>query len=173
MERSAQCRSSIAITAGASSPRRPSIASTSSSRRGLVVRRRRVQDRARGPEHGGERVGSELALELAQDRGERGVRQLAVAELDAVADQHARAAGARARRELRQQARLADAGLAAHQDGGRRACARRRERRVERLQLLGAPDEDRTRDAAHHLSIIPAHASARSFESIVVTAIDG
>ena len=36
VERSAQCRSSIAITAGASSPRRPSIASTSSSRRAGV-----------------------------------------------------------------------------------------------------------------------------------------
>ena len=123
---------------------------------GLVLRRGRVQDRARRPEHGVELVGGELALELAQDRGERGVRQLAVAELDAVADQYARAAGARPRGELRQQARLADAGLAAHQDGRRRACPRRRERCVERSQLLGAPDEDRTRDAAHHISIIPS-----------------
>ena len=102
---------------------RLSMASTRSRLAGSAVRRRR-QDRACGAEHGGERVGLELELELAQDRGERGVGQGAVAELDAVADQHARATGARACRELRQQARLADTGLAAHQDGRRWAmCA--------------------------------------------------
>ena len=120
----------------------------------LVVRRRRVQDRACRPEHAGERVRSEAALELAQDRGERRVRKLVAAELDAVADHDARAGGGRPRRELRQQARLADAGLAAHQNGGRHASPRCRERGVERRQLLRAPDEDRTRDTAHHVSII-------------------
>ena len=153
---------------------RPSIASTSSSLLAWLFGAAGSQHRACGAEHGGERVGLELELELAQDRGERGVRQLAVAELDAVADQHARATGARALRELRQQARLADAGLAAHQDGRRLACTRRSERRVERLQLLGAADEDRTRHAPGHRSIIAAaHGPPDLLESERVRCVAG
>ena len=88
-------------------PRRGGRASPAPARAGWpVVRSGRVKDRARGPSTAasasGESSGSSWRRIAAS-----GACGSSVAELDAVADQHARAAGARTLRELRQQARLA------------------------------------------------------------------
>ena len=77
-----------------------------------------------------------------------------VAELDAGAREHAGAAGARPLGELGQQAGLADAGLAGDEHRARRPAAGRRERGLERAELLRAADEDGARDPARHRPII-------------------
>ena len=82
-----------------------------------------------------------VAHERAQRGDERRVRQLALAQLDAFAAQHARAVSRRARLELGHQPALADTRLA--DDERQRRATRRRfgERRLELGQLERAPDE--------------------------------
>ena len=92
----------------------------------------------------------ELAGEAAQGRGDRRVGQPVGAEGQAVAAQDTRAALDREALELAQQARLADARLAPHEHGGRRAVGGSVERRLEALELPGTADELGARDARWH-----------------------
>ena len=70
-----------------------------------------------------------------QRADQRGVGELALAELDAVADEHERARLARPAEQLAGQARLADAGLAGDQRQRRTAGRPRRERGLELGEL--------------------------------------
>ncbi len=87
---------------------------------------------------------------VAQRRSQRGhdrrVRQLAVGQLDALADQHELSGGGRAPFQLADQAALADAGVAG--DEHRSTVG------FERRQLGGATDEPLARDALGHRPII-------------------
>ena len=98
----------------------------------------------------------ELAGEPPQRGGQRRVGQLARAEGHAVATQHARPALDGPALELAQQSRLADAGLAGHERGGRRAALGPLECRLEPRELRGAADELGARDARGHTAIISA-----------------
>jgi hypothetical protein len=92
----------------------------------------------------------QLAREAAERGGDRRVGEPVGAEGQAVAAQDARAALDREALELAQQPRLADARLAAHEDGGRRAVRGPVQRRPETLELRGAADELGARDAGWH-----------------------
>jgi hypothetical protein len=113
----------------------------------------------------------ELAGEPAQRGGERRIGQLARAEGHAVAAQHARPAIDGPPLELAQQPRLADAGLAGHERGGRRAALGPPECRLEPRELRGTADELGAGDARWHVAIIStrrwrgegAHARRRAF----------
>ena len=94
------------------------------SRRGAEVREQLRELGARGPQHLVELAGLELRHERPQRARDRRVRQLALAELDAVADEHERAAGLGLGRELGDEPALADARLAGDEHG-RRATLRR------------------------------------------------
>ena len=100
--------------------------------------------------------GIAVAGERAQDRDDRRVRQLVAAELDAVAALHARAALARLRGELGEQARLADAGLAGDERQRRAALGGVGQRGVELGELGAAPDQAAARDTRRHERSIAA-----------------
>ena len=100
-----------------------------------------------------EGVGAELAPQVAQRRDDRGVGQLALAQLDAVAGQHARAGGPGALGALVHQAALADARVAGHQQRARLARGGALHGLVESGQLLGAADEGRTGYPPHRAII--------------------
>ena len=101
-----------------------------------------------GPEAGEHGVG--VARQRAQRAHERGVGQLALAELHAVAAQHARAAGLGAGRELGHQPRLAHARLADHEGQRRLPGGGVRQRGLELRELELPADEARGRDAGGH-----------------------
>ena len=93
------------------------------------------------------RGAAELAgVEAAQRADDRRIGQLAVAEVDAVAGEHARALRPRAGRELGDQPRLADARLARDQGDRRAPVGRALERRGQARELALAPDELGARD---------------------------
>ena len=105
-----------------------------------------------GPDVVGERVEHRVrvAHQRAQRGDQRGVGQLALAELDALAAQHARAVGGRARLELGDEPALADARLADH-EGERRLPARRiGERGLELRELQRAAHDPLRGDAGGH-----------------------
>jgi hypothetical protein len=89
------------------------------------------------------------AKEVAQSLGDRAVRRGMLAEVEREADDHPSAALACAIVPLGQQARLADPGVAADQDGCGTARGRRLERVIERGQLVEAADERSGRERAH------------------------
>jgi len=70
----------------------------------------------------------------------------------AAADQHPGPVGGAAARQLSNQACLADASLAPHQDDGRFAIYGPPSDRVEGLELLDTADESQARHAAAHLA---------------------
>ena len=86
-------------------------------------------------------TGSRVAHERAQRRDERRVGQLALAQLDAVAAQHARPAGGGARLQLAHEPALADARLADDERERRLAAGGVGERGLELRQLERAADE--------------------------------
>ena len=89
--------------------------------------------------------------ERAQRGDQRQVRQIAlVAEVGAVSGQHERTALARPARQLRQQARLADAGLTRHERQRGPAVGRLGDGGLELRELGGAADQPRTRDPRPH-----------------------
>ena len=97
-----------------------------------------------------------VACDPAQRPHERGVGQLALAELHAVAAQHARARVARGAHQLAGQARLADAGLARHQRERRSARGAGLECPAQLTKLGGATDEARAGDPGRHaLTMLP------------------
>ena len=101
----------------------------------------------------GDGLGAELAPQLAQHGDDRRVGQLALAQLDAVAAQHARAGSPGALGTLVHQAALADARVPGHQQRARLALLGARERMVEARQLLGAADEGRAGYTPHRAII--------------------
>ena len=135
MERSAQCRSSIVTSRPASPASSSSSSSRASNRRACAVASSSTRSLvpspgricASAPRAGvgerGER-GVAGARQRAQRADDRRVRQFALAQLDAVAADHAHAVRARRALELAEQPRLADAGLAGH-ERERGAAARR------------------------------------------------
>ena len=146
VEPSAQCRSSIAAPPARSG--RAARAAPAAPRTAAPGARRappRRAPRAAVPPSSGQQLGQRvarrrrqavglgaapsLARERAQRADERRVRDLRAAQLEALAEQHARAARARPRLELAQQARLADARLAADEGERRPAGGRALERR--------------------------------------------
>ena len=88
-----------------------------------------------------ELVRLELAHERPQHADQRREGQLTVAQLDAVADEHARPLRPRPDGELAQQPRLADTRLAGDQHRPRAAGTGGLERRFKRLQLGRATNE--------------------------------
>ena len=70
-------------------------------------------------------------------------------ELGGAPPEHRASARLRARRELGEQQRLADPGLALHGEGAARPHAERLERRRDRLALAGAAHQRRRRDRIH------------------------
>ena len=90
------------------------------------------------------------AGERAQRGHQRHVRELALAEVDAVAREHERPVPGGAALELRQQARLADARLAGHEHQRRLAVRGGRERGLELGQLGGPADQAGARDPRGH-----------------------
>ncbi len=107
------------------------------------------------------RLRAQLALQLPQRADDRGVGQLALAQLDAVAGQDARPGRASALRVLGRQAALADARLARHQQGARLFRGRARQGMVEGGQLLGSADESRARYPPHAAIIHRARSQLR------------
>ena len=92
----------------------------------------------------------QVAGEAPQGGGDRRVRQAVGAEGQAVAAEDPRAAIDGEALELAQEPGLADARLAAHEHGGRRAVRGPVQRRPEALELCGAADELGARDACWH-----------------------
>lgn len=92
---------------------------------------------------GGQRVG-QFAAQRAQGGGEGGEGQSVRADLDTAAERHDRAPAAGRGGELLDQPGLADTGLAAQQQRLRLARGGAGERIVQRVQFVGATDEDRT-----------------------------
>ena len=87
---------------------------------------------------------------------DRGIGQGALADRHTAAGQHPRPVGGAAGGQFGDQAGLADAGLAPHQDDGRVPICGPPPGRLEELELLDAADEGRARHAAAHLAgIIP------------------
>jgi hypothetical protein len=120
----------------------------------ILVRRGRREAGEERRHGGADRLGQRRvagAGERPQRGDQRHVRQLALAEVDAVAGQHQRAALGRAPLELGEQARLADAGLAGQEHDRRPLAAGVGERGLELGQLGGAPDQARARDPGSHL----------------------
>ena len=111
------------------------------------------------------RAAAELVgAQAAQGADDRRVGQLAVAEVDAVAGEHARALFAGAGAQLGDQARLADARLARDERDRGAAVGRALERRGEARELALAPDELRTRDP---LGQLPRPPTARVYADFV------
>ena len=91
-----------------------------------------------------------------QDLHDRGIGQGAIADRHTAPGQHPGPVGGAAARQLGDQAGLADAGLAPHQDDGRVSICGPPPGRLQELQLLDAADEGGARHAAAHLAgIIP------------------
>ena len=105
-----------------------------------------------------------VRAQAAQGTDDRGVGQLAVTEVHAVAGEHARALFAGAGAQLGDQARLADARLARDQHDRRAPVGRALERRAEPGQLALAPNEVRTRDP---LGQLPRPPTARVYDDFV------
>ena len=101
-------------------------------------------------------LGREPARERPQGAHQRRVRDLRAAELQALAEQHARALLPRAGLELAQEPGLADARLAAHERERRAPGPGALERRAQQLELGAATDERGGADAAGH-QLIVAH----------------
>ena len=97
----------------------------------------------------GER-GMAVAGQRPQRGEQRGVGELALAEVDALAGQRVAAALGGARDELRHQPGLAHPGFAGHEGERRRARFDLRERRLELGQLARATDEPGARHAGRH-----------------------
>jgi hypothetical protein len=87
-------------------------------------------------------VRADAARERPQRGDQRRIRDLRAAELEALAEEDARAARVRARLDLAQQPRLADARLAAGEHERRAALRGPFQRAVEQLQL-GRPADER------------------------------
>jgi hypothetical protein len=103
-----------------------------------------------------DRSHADLTEQAAQGLHDRGVGKSAIADGHAAAHEHPHPVGGAAAGALRDQARLADTGLAPHQDDGRISVCDPLPGRLEDLQLLDAADEGRARHAAAHLAgIIP------------------
>ena len=113
-----------------------------------------ARDRRRSGPRARRRPPARARGEAAQRSGDRRVGHAVGAEGQAVAAQDARAAGDRQALELAQQPRLAHAGLAADEHGGRGAALGARERRFQAAELRGAADERGARDAGWHRAII-------------------
>ena len=98
---------------------------------------------------------------------QRGIGQLALAELDAVADQHERVARARPAEQLVQQARLADAGLARHQHERRPTAGSVVQRGLQLRELAGPSDEAGACHSGGHvgLTILPPHGASVALRS--------
>ena len=166
VEPSAQCRSSISSTTGASRPSRSIsveqrleqaalahavlLLLARPARRGAAELREQLGERVARPGREGVREGRAVARDRAQRADDRRVRDLLAGQLEALADQDARAARARSRLELAQQAGLADAGLAAHERERRPAGGRSLERRSEHAELGRAADERGGGETARH-----------------------
>jgi hypothetical protein len=147
--------SSSASSTGPERPSRSSSASSASNRRpwralGLLLGAR--ADAAQLWQQLGERVArarrqlrrgvrAHAARERAQCGHQRRVGDLRAGELQALAEQHARLARVRARLELAQQARLADARLAGDERERRAARGGPLQRALEQLELGRAADE--------------------------------
>ena len=113
--------------------------------RGAVRRSERVQRRVL------------VAHERPQRRQQRGVRQLVLAELDAVAREHARTGLARVPLQLVGEPRLADARLTANQCERWTALGGVAQGRLQLGELSGSPDEASACHArGHGLPILPA-----------------
>jgi hypothetical protein len=105
---------------------------------GAVGRRERVEGRV------------PLPGDAAQGPEQRRVGELALAELDAVAAEHARARLAGPLGQLTREAGLPDARLTRHERQRRSARGRGVQRGGELLQLAGSTDEARARDPCGH-----------------------
>jgi hypothetical protein len=103
-----------------------------------------------------DRFHADLTEQVAQDLDDGGVGQSAIADGHAAADEHPHPGAGAAAGAFRDQARLADTGLAPHQDDGRISVCGPLPGRLEELQLLCAADEGGARDAAAHLAGIIA-----------------
>ena len=168
MERSAQCRSSIAqqqpvrrrragpaARAAPSNRRAWAVASSPRPRLRGAARPQAGQDAARArrgppgasaPKHRGRG-----ARQRAQRADQRGVGELALAELDAVAADHADAVRhGRTRSSSATQARLADARLPGDERDARPALERFRQPRPQLGELGGSSDERRAGHAGSH-----------------------
>ena len=169
MERSAQCRSST------TSDQRGLLAQASQqpeqqfeqARLGGLVGRAAGLRRAQGGQQPGklrpgradqltDRSHADIGDQRPHCLHDRGIGQGAVTDRHTAASQHPRPVIGAAARQLGDQARLADTGLAPHQDDGRVSICGPPPGRLQELQLLDAADEDRARHAAAHLAgIIP------------------
>src|SRR5688500_11839001 len=94
-------------------------------------------------------VGAQGSEERPQRADERRIWQAGVTELEAAADEDVRSGLAGALAELGDQPRLADAGLAADQAGGRPMIRREIEGLAQAVELRGPSDEDGAADACH------------------------
>ena len=111
------------------------------------------------------RAAAELVgAQAAQRADDRCVGQLAVAEVHAVAREHACALFTGTGGELRDQARLADARLAGDEHDRRAPVGGALQRRAEPCQLALAPHEVRTRDP---LGQLPRPPTARVYDDSV------
>jgi hypothetical protein len=157
-ERSAQWTSSKTSTSGWASASRPRSASSSSNTRpcegGVSAALGSVElGEERGEPHG---AGAELVgAQAAQRADDRAEGQLAVAEVDAVAGEHARPLRPGAVGELGDQPRLADARLARDEHDGGAPARGALQRGAEAGELALAPDEVRTRDPLGQLARPP------------------
>ena len=109
----------------------------------------------------------QLAVERAQDVDHRAVRPAALLEVEALADQHPRAVAAGVGRCLADEARLADAGLAADQCHGTLAGGGAPERLDQPVELCGPADERRRSYVCPHPPIIAPRRHGR-YRALVV-----
>jgi hypothetical protein len=103
--------------------------------------------------HRRHRVHAQLTHQAAEDRGERGERQLIPAQLQTAADQHPRLRNRGG--ELGHQPRLSRSGLAADQQRRMPALAGPRERISQGGHLLGPADQNRTGPLTRHEPSMP------------------
>ena len=130
-------------------------------RRRVARRRRAGQPREEAGQLGAvarmQRVegGMTVAGEPAQRRDERGVGQLALAELDRVAAEHLGAGRFGPAQELADEPGLPDAGVTRHEGERRAARGGGRQRVLELLQLGRAADHPAARHARRHGTSMP------------------
>ena len=135
---------------------------------GPLVRRRRAGQPREEPGQLGavarmQRVegGMAVAGETPERRRQRGVGQLALAELDGVAGEDLRAGRLGPAQELIDEPRLADAGVTRHEGERRAAGGGGRQRVLELLQLGRAADHPAARHARRHQSSMPRRSARR------------
>ena len=104
----------------------------------------------RGSCDGGGLDRTELDRQVAEGLDERPVREARPTDVAAIAAQHAKPAVGGEARGLARQPRLADAGLAGHEQVDGLAAGGAIQRALDRVELRIAADDDRAADAGRH-----------------------